>query len=300
MALKIQDRVKQTVNSTSFILQADANQSYRVKAIRVNQPTTDYITVRVNRQTAAYLRVGGTQGNHAYFPTDSDHKPPLYEMLVTNGVFSPIPVPTGFELRIDGLDATSIVQVIYDEYDAPDVSSQERNGPDSNSYDFIQYGRFSGTLADGRNTYATQQTTSEYLQFPFGDVVPAKTQITIHGVAFSAIGKTTSSQANQQRTDYLRLTKERKVMFDEDLNGMLYRGFIDTSQDITTVAAGQQRAGNNSDADLSDYLAFDPPLLFESGEELNVEVETTLVTGSANILAADAEVAFILGVDRNQ
>lgn len=296
--LKFANQVKQTVGSTTFELKAEANESFRVKAIRIDQTTTDYVTVRVNRETVAYLRVDGTQGSHTYFPTGTLHKPALYEKLIEEGVFDPIPVPTGYTLTITGLDSDSVVQVLYDEYEANDVSSTERNGPDSNSYDYISYGRYSTTLAAGENKLVTTQTTTEYPDFPFGDIVPAKSRIVCHGIAFSGIGKSTSSQANQQRTNYLKLVKEKKTLFDKDLNGLLYRGNVSTTADVTNVGSGEDRAGNNSSADQKDYLMFDPPRVFDSGEELEVFLDTTVVTGSANIAAADAEVAFILSLER--
>lgn len=296
--LKIPNKVKQSINATTFTLEADANQSYLIKAIRLNQATTDYITVRVNRQTAAYLRCGGTQGSHIYFPDSTIHKPPLYEMLIASGVFAPIPVPTGYELTITGLDATNQLQVIYDEYDAGDISAQLRNGPDANSYDVIQYGRGATSLVAGENELTRNLTTNEYPDFPFGAVVPAKSMCTIHGIAFSGVGKTTASQVNQHRTDYLRLVKERKVMFDEDLNGFLYRGFASTIADETNVGEGQDMAGNNSYVNDVDYLQFDPPLVFESGEELNLFIDTTVAAGSAVLTGEEAEVAAICTFER--
>jgi len=66
--------VKQVYGSTDFELEANAGESFLVKNIRVYNPANNYATVKINRGTVGYFRVGGTLGNHLSCPVgDSRH-----------------------------------------------------------------------------------------------------------------------------------------------------------------------------------------------------------------------------------
>lgn len=294
--LRSTNNVKQVIGNSQFELQADANESYRVKAIRIYGSASAKVNVQINRTTVLTLRASGTQGSHCFFPTDDPGKMPLHEWLIQDGLFRPLPIAAGQKMTITGAhDSDSVVQVIYDHYDASDVSASEPNGTDSKEFDFLQYATYSTTLVDGDNLLETQTSSPQFPAFPLGKVVPANYTITLYGIAFSGISKDSSSGTNQQRTNYLRLVRERKVLFDDDLNGLLYKGGAYTAN-TTNVAVGQDTAGNMSDTDYSKPLMFDPPLIFTEGEDLDIYINTTLTTGAVNIAALDAEVALIMSV----
>jgi len=282
------------VGNTQLTLTADADESLRVRDIHVYSPASQYISIEVNRQTVGYFRVGGgVLGNHLHYPLTDEENLTIFGLLQKKGIFRPIPIPTGATLQITGAhDANSRVTVVYDQYDAGDVQSSEPNGRDSNSYDFMNYGRYSGTLADGENLYTVQQTTTNYPAFPFGSVVPAKHNITVHGVCFSDVAKSTGTYTNAQETEYLKFVRNRTVMFDNDFNGLPALAIALTA-DATNIGIGHSVAGNYDDVDQRLPLFFDPPLKFTEGEDVDVYVTTNVSKGAANIAAAEAEVGLI-------
>jgi len=287
-------RIKTVTGATDLALAADAGESLLVLGIYVYNPASNYLTVKVDNTSVGYFRVGGTQGNHLFYPTDSDHRGNLLDLLRDLGLFSGIPIAEGQQLTFDGVAQSGAYQtVIYRKGAAGDYTSNMPNGSDSDKYLLLNYGRYSTTLVDGDNLYETAQTPVEFPGFPWGKTVPASKTIRIYGIAFSDVGKTSSSASNQHETQYLKLIKEREVLFDDDRNGLLCYGAASASTDGTYVAAGQSVLGNRSDADLSDPLIFDEPLVFGPNEELNVYVTTDVVAGSANLAAADAEVCLI-------
>lgn len=294
MALRHRNMVCNVRGNTALSLAAAAGESLLVKAIYVYNPVGAYLTVRVARTTAAYIRVGGTQGNQAFFPTHAAHHLNLLDLLFGAELWSGIPIPEGETMVFSGAHQAAANQtVVYDVYDSSDVLPNAVNGPDADVYEFFNFGRFNTTLAAGDNLYDTVQTPTEFPAFPFGAVSPAGKKVEILGIAVSDIGKSASSQANRQETTWLKLVQERTVLFDEDRLGLLFEGLSSSSADQTNVATGMSMLGGQTDADLSPPLMFPEPLVFQSNEELNLSVFTVVTAGSANILAADAEVCLI-------
>lgn len=296
--LKESGRVKVVVGNTQPTLEADRNESYLVRAIRVFNPATNYATVKVDRATVAFYRVAGTQGNQLFFPNPNGVMFNLMEWLIKEGIFRPLPVATGQTLSIEGCHhAGSVVEIVYDVFDASDILPSLPNGSDSTEYDYINYGRFNTTLAAGENLFDTQQSPKAFPAFPFNAVVPAKTQITLHGFTFSAVDKDTGPGVNQQRTTFVKLVVNRTAAYDEDMQGFVYLGGAYVGG-ATQIANGQQHAGGHSNGDLLPPKLFSNPMILEPGDDIDLYVTTAVDLGAANILAADAEVGLILTAKR--
>lgn len=296
--LKERGRVKTVIGNTALSLTADAGESFRIRGIRVYNPASAYLSVTVDKLLVQYLGVSGTQGNHAGFPNGGIALPGLFDWLVEKGVFRPIPIAKGQTIAFSGVNqAGSIQQLLYDVYDADDVRANEPNGIQSPEYDYISYGSYSTTLADGNNLLETQLSSVQFPAFPFGKVVPSKHSMILRGVAFSDVGKTSGTAANKQNTKYLRLIRDRETLFDEDRNGLLYYGAAPAS-DGTDVGTGSSQGGNLNAADGRSPLLFEPGLEFREGDDLDVYIETAVSAGSANLAAADCRVGFIFNVRR--
>ena len=290
-------KVKTVEGNTQFSLTAPAGKAYRIQDVHVSTPSSQYATLNVDRTVVGYFRVGGgTLGNHLPFPIADEENTTLYRLMLDRGISTPIPVASGETFSITGVhQATSTVTVVYDEYDASDVRNTEPNGSQSNRFQFINYGRYSTTLADGDNKFTTQQTTSQYPAFPFGETVPAKTKARILGVVASDVNRYSASN-NKQKTKYLRMVRNRKVLFDDSLNGHPFIGSGTFTSNITSVGNGISAIGNYDDTDRRLPLMFENPLEFGEGEALEVFVNTDVVTGVANLPAASVEVGLIMDV----
>jgi len=296
--LRESGKVKTVIGNTKFSLEASANESFRIRDIFIAEPAAEYATLRTNKTVVGYFRTGtGTLGNHLHYPITDQEEVTLLSKLIGQGIFRQIPVPSGSVFTIEDIhDAGSVVTVVYDEYDQSDVSPNEPNGENSKQYDLINYGRFSGTLAEGYNLYETQQTSNAYPAFPYGKCVPSKHVITLHGICFGDIGRTGGTAANKQYTKFLKLVKNRKTLYDDDMLGFPYIGSAPAADGVT-IATGQSRAGNFDDIDLRQPLIFAKPIIFEPGDDVDLSVSTIISAGVACLTAKDAEVGLICTVN---
>lgn len=297
MALLEANKVKTVVGNTQFTLTAPANRSYRIRDIHVSSPSSEYAQITVDKTTVAYYRVGGgTLGNHLPFQITDEENVTLYRWCLEFLGFHPIPVASGQTLMITGVhDSDSKVTVEYDEYNAGDVLATETNGSQANRFQFINYGRYSTTLANGENRYSVQQTTRQYPAFPFGELVPAKTNVKLIGILASDVSKD-GSGTNKQYSTYVKLVRGRKTLFDDDLNGLPNFGQTTFATGVTNIGTGQSLVGNYDDVDRRKPFILPSPLEFKEGEALDVFMTTSVVTGSANIAPKDAEIGLIMDV----
>jgi hypothetical protein len=297
MSLLEANKVKQVIGNTQFVLTAPANRSYRIRDIHIAGSAAEYAQFTVDKTTVAYFRVGGgTLGNHLPFQIADEENVTLYRWMLEYLGFTPIPVASGQSFAIVGVhDADSVVCVEYDEYNAGDVSASEPNGSQANRFQFINYGRYTGTLADGENRYSVQQTIRQYPAFPFGEVVSAKTNVKILGIVASDISKDVSG-TDDQKTTFLKLVRGRKVLFDDDLDGLINLGQATFATGIVNVGTGQSLVGNYDDVDRRKPFILPVPLEFKEGESLDVFMTTSSVTGADCIAAKDAEIGMIMDV----
>lgn len=280
--------------NTDLSLQAEAGDSLLITGVFIDTPSSNYVTIETGNTTVGYARVGGTQGSHLPFPTGADPDVNLLSYLMGAGVFTGYPVPEGETFRISGAaQANALQAVTFIRGDAGEYSPGDQNGPDSQSYMFLNYGRPAAAASGGDDLYEESQTPAQFPAFPFGDVAPQGKTVRIHGIGLSDVGITSSSQSNQQGTEYLRLIRERVVLFDSERNGLLLRGSVSTSADETNVGEGESVIGNYTKEDLREPLLFDEPLRFESGEELLPILNTVVDAGSANFSLGDAEICLI-------
>jgi hypothetical protein len=296
--LKERGRVKQVVGNTDFTLTADAGESFRVRAVRIADPVSAYASILVDKVLCGYIRVSGTQGNHAPFPLGGIGKLGLYDWLIKEGIFRPIPIAKGQTFQITGVkQATSFVQIIYDVYDENDVRANEVNGSLANEYDLLQYGEYSTTIPAGSVQYQTQLTSNQYPAFPFGKVVPSKTTMILRAMAFSDVGKDGTAGTNVQVTQYVRLVRNRETLFDEDRNGFQYYG-VAPGAGLTVIGAGHSLAGGHVVEDGREIYLFEPALNFAEGEDLDVYLQTVLLAGAEIFTAADANLCLVFNVRR--
>lgn len=212
-------------------------------------------------------------------------------------VFGGYPVPSGKIFKIDETPgASATVHVIYEIWDARDIRPDMPNGPDSRELVYVLYGRPASTMNDaGDYELSVLQSPSEFDNFPFGDTVPARTEIELLGILASDFVDSTATATNYSRTKYLKLQQDRKTLFDNENNGLPYFGVAgEADGDMDIVGEGFSIGGNYSDVDARPPLIFMPPKKFLPGEELKVTWTIDEGGTGSNIVAADGEVGVIL------
>ena len=294
--------IKRAATTTAFALEADAGECFLIRNIIFGATAASgYPVLRVDRKTVGCYRAGAQGASHLGHVDDTFLPMNLMEWLTSKNINMSIPVAEGQRFTIERTGDTGDVTVIYDIYDAGDIRADMPNGSEAKEYNFIQYMTASAALeAAGDHLLDVSLSPGEFPDFPCGKVVPARHTIDILGVAGAPVSKG-DDVAGHTTTQYLKLIKDRETLFDEDRNGI---PFIATPNTTSTAIYGTAMSliGDcvSVGADFSDPgyglpLLFEPPLHFESGEELLAYLNCSYVA-SGTIAVAEVRVAMIMNV----
>lgn len=268
--------VKRITASGGGDLEAKTGESLRVKRIECIPSTNDtYLTVTVDLTTVAYYRIKGKSGNHLSTILTSYLKRNLMEFLANHGINVTIPVAEGQTLSVSRYAEAGNVMIIYDRYSAGDVKASEPNGSEAKIFTFLQYAKV-GTVptASGDALIDTALTPAMFPDFPCGKVVPARHTIDIMGI-FGCPFVDAASAGNCFATTFLKLIRDREVLFDPDRNGIPFDGqdaaatAIVYGSNFSLIGSGTEILLNSNVIANGEPLLFEPPMRFEAGQELN-------------------------------
>jgi len=297
--------VKRALNTAGISLQADVGESLLVKAIYVGVVTTaGYAIVKIDNFTVGCWLVKGKGGNELGGMYKGYAAINLMKLLVERGLPFSYPIAEGQKLTIAALDGAGAIQLVYDRYTAGDIRADMSNGTASKVFSFIQYlGESAVLTASGDMLLDTSLSPAEFPDFPAGKPVPPRMKIKLHGITGCPVADAASG-SNLFYTTYLKLIREREVLFDEDRLGIQFLGdsaatgagkYTDIESIIGSV--GEIGAGFFM-ANKKEPLWFDPALLFLSGEELLVYL-SWLKVGTHTMPAGLPAVGLILEVNRD-
>jgi len=217
--------------------------------------------------------------------------PTLLAYLGEKGIFKGFPVAEGQTFTISGMErADSVTMIVYEIYDPEDITAEQENGSRSKEYLFLNYGTTGAAITTpGDALYDTPVSPAEFPDFPYGKVVPAKYEIDIHGICGSPRAPAENATGNYLYTQFIKMVKEREVLFDEDRNGILFMdNLVNNESQIDRTADGFTLIGNLSAYDNNPPLMFPVPLTYLPGDELNIYL-TTAGSGSGLSIAADEQ-----------
>jgi len=286
--LRQANKVKRITASGGGDLSAVAGRSLLVKAIYCIPSTNDtYLTIRVDRVTVAFYRVAGRAGNQISPYLTAYVIPHIMQFLAAHGINVFIPVAEGQTFNVSRYAETGNVIIVYDEYDAGDITAAMPNGSAASEYVFMQYLSTSVTPTASQDVLLdTSLSPAEFPDFPAGKVVPAKREITLLGLAGHPF-TTGGAGPNAWGTTFVKLLREREVLFDEDRNGIPFDG-----QDATATADAYMCNFSligpctpvlldSAVQVIGEPLLFDPPIVFGEGEELNMYLSGIMTTAAA-------------------
>ena len=225
----------------------------------------------------------------------------LLGLLRKMGKWEGWPVAEGETFRLTGAKNPNGRQmVVYEIWEPADIKNDAPNGSRSNEYLFVNYGNCgAGISSNGDHLYTTSKNPAEFPDFPFGKVVPAKYEIELLGICGSSFAPKENENANYSYTQFLKLLKDREVLFDEDRNGILFeQRNLDLGGRRDGIADGISLIGNYSEIDKQLPLFFEPPLKFASGDELNVYLTLVALGTGQDIDIYQHEIALIERVKR--
>lgn len=297
--------IKRITASGGGDLEAKTGESLRIKRIECIPSTNDtYLTLSTDRVTVGYYRVKGKSGNHLSTNLFAYLKNNLMEFLDNAGINVLLPVAEGQTFNVSRYAETGNVMIIYDRYTAGDVKATEPNGTESNIFTFIQYAKIGSTpAASGDFQIDTALTPAEFPDFPCGKVVPARHTIELLGIVGSPFVQGIAGP-HSLATQFLKLIKDREVLFDTDRNGIPFNGedaaatAVAYKSNFSLIGPCTEVLLNTNAITNGNPLMFDPPLRFEAGEELLAYL--TLLETNTSVWVDDTDdQAFILRVRKS-
>lgn len=285
-------------------LEAPSGQSLLVKAVYCKPSTNDtYLTLQTDRVTVGYYRVKGLTGNHLGHIEGGGLIFNMMEFLASKGIDVTIPVAEGQTFTVSRFAEAGYVVVVFDRYDAGDIRVDMPNGTATNEYTFMQYMDIvTGRTTSGDALFDTSLSPGEYPDFPCGKSVPPNHKITMLGLVGTPWYAGQSGPKGSYPT-HIKLIREREVLFDEDRKGIPFKSYYKSGTsdlyeaEFSLIGSGMHNIGwGNEGTGLP--LIFDPPLVFESGVELNVYAVMVIVGSAPTWEANKADFAAILKVEK--
>ena len=286
--LRQANKVKRIIASGGGDLTVPSGKSYLVRRIEVVPGAThSYVTLSVDRVTVAIYRVLGRAGNHLSSIVKGNFATNIMDFLATKGINVMIPLAEGQTLNISHYAEAGNNIIVYDEYAAGDIRSDMPNVSMAAEYTFLQYMSTSQTPTASQDLLLDiSLSPAEFPDFPCAKSVPANHRITMLGLVGHPF-TTGAAGPNAWGTTFIKLIKDREVLFDEDRHGIPFDG-----QDAAAVADAYMSnfslIGSCTDCLLDTAvrayglpLMFDPPLVFEPGQELNIYLSGIMTTAAA-------------------
>lgn len=267
---------------------------------KIRNASNEYINLLMPAVTGGEIS-GNYRFNEAVQRVTGGRSETLLKYLDRLGLWKGLPVAEGETLKITGVARSNAKQVlVYEIHDAGDMAPDSENGSKSKTYMFLNYGNCGASInTNGDSLFTTSQSPAEFPAFPFGSVVPAKHEIEILGICGSPFAPSENDDTNYIYTQFLKLVKDREVLFDEDRQGII---FDNRQNDLTarldSIAQGFSLIGNKSEYDLNDPFMFNPPLKFVPGDELAIYLTTVASGNGQDIATNEHEICLIERVTR--
>ena len=289
-----------SIGSGAFILDAQQDESLLVKGIRCANILGTRLTASVGQRTVGAWRIGGLLGNHLMFPLGSAtpgvmDRQPLLDYLFSRELWRGIPVPAGYRFSLAGtLQASSVIQVVYDRFDAGDQAADQPNGPEGGELDYISYGQVSASQSLAGSYELTEaESNDSFPPFPYGSPAPANHDTMIYGILGSTFAPSANDNTNDAATAYLRIVDQRRILGDKNRQGyLLYRALGNLA--ANAIGDGYSEIHNLSSADYGPPFLFEEPLAFSGGEELQIFQQTQSKGTGAALIPAALEIGLIM------
>ena len=295
MAMKEPLMVKTGLGVDKVSLVAPVGESYLIKNIYVAFPASATVRVLIDKTTVGFFYLGGAQKSDLVTRAGESELPNVLQVLRDSKIFRPYPVESGqtFSLVFDS-GTSNDVFVEYSVYDASDIKATDPNGSLSSDYDVILYGYPSTIISDGYSKYDTALDPDEFPKFPFSEVVPSKTTITINALLHYAVARTSGSGGSKSEERYIKFQRDRVVLFDTDRNGLPYLGSASAADGVVTSPGILIDYGQTNDA--SNIFFFPNPLILNAGDDLDIYSFVSVVLGTQSLQSDDLRIGLVANI----
>lgn len=259
MAIKNKLMVKADLGTADFTLKADEGESFLIKDVLFADSGAEFSELLVDRMSILALTTKSAALNQNWFHFADIDRKGILKLLEEAGLWKGIPIASGQTLTVKtNYDGDKRCMVFYEIHEEADIKAEMENGTKSKEYLFINYGSNAIAIADaGYGDFDIPILPSEYLNFPFGDVVPSGHEVDL--IAVMTNRKNRAGTVNLG-LPWTKLIRGREVLFDPDRGG-IYTG----SGQSLWGWGGRQYASQQP------IRLLPEPITFKAGEELTIQ-----------------------------
>jgi hypothetical protein len=271
MALKQANMEYNAIFVTGASISAGVGESILVKDVLVYGASVTWAKVMIDRQTVGYfmcenMPIGSHLGtvNLPWWRT-------MIGFMRERFGFPGYPVGEGQEFSVQLIGGTGSISILYDLYDAGDITPESVNGTASDELLYVAYGSISASQVTTAGEYKIDYSymPAEFCDFPFGVPVPGGTEINLLGICFSTRVKADGSSANNvSYTRYLKVIRNREVMFSETKEGLVCFDNYAGNATSLFIGGGMCRYGDFTTKSYRQPFVLDEPMTFRAGDEL--------------------------------
>jgi len=299
MALRGQNLVAVATGTSALTLDAQANESYRVKRITYYATSALAEDFDVSVDRTRVLQFTAPSGWNLARSHPQGNIESLTDRLWGIGMHPIIPVARGQTLDLTAPGSGNFVEVVYDRFDADDVRPDEMNGSESSTYKLFQVISNSSAVGSGGDVRLDQSDLDDiFPAFPGGEIVPARTTMQLLALFGAPVARGDGSGSHTQHTTRLKFLKDRKELFDQSLAGTLFTGDESVTGSSVTYAADASRLDVARDGQQHRIVPFDTPLEFPAGEEVNVKATVQEDNTGGDLAAGDIKLGLLFNVNR--
>lgn len=296
MALITPNRSVPFYGQTTYEVSPPAGKSWLVKGIAVRGVASGWLTVKIDRTTVGYYMVdSGNIGNHLGFGVQDAPRRNLLDFLRERGVWEGYPVAQGQTLQLSGLGSSNLYGYLeYDEYEAGDIRPDMPNGTDASEFTYVCYGNTGATQTTaGEKLYSTSLMPAEYPDFPFGQAVPSRYELTWLGICASDRTLSGATTGDYVRTTYYKFVRGREVLFDPTRQGLFAWGLPPSSGSTFYHGQDLTMLGDCTDRNRREPYMLEEPIVFGPGEEMLVYVNLATAGTAPNFTVAYQTIGLI-------
>lgn len=259
MAIKNKFMVKADLGTADFTLKADEGESFLVKDVLFADSAKEFSELLVDRMSILALTTKNADLNQNCFHFADIDRPGILKILEDAGLWKGIPLASGQTLTVKtNYDTAKRCMLFFEIHEEGDITAEMENGTKSKEYLFINYGSNAVAIADAKyGDFDTPILPSEYLNFPFGDVVPSGHEVDLIAVMTNRKNRLGTVNLGLPWT---KLIRGREVLFDPD------RGGIYTGSGQSLWGWGGRQFKSQQPVRL-----LPEPITFKAGEELTIQ-----------------------------
>ena len=222
----------------------------------------------------------------------------IMDVIRQAGLWAGIPLAAGETLTMTAAGSGNSMEIEFDLYDVGDIKSTQKNGSQADTYQLFQV--ISNTdIVTAAGDWPLDQSDLDDLfpAFPGGAVVPASTRMHMLALFGGPCGVGKASETTQNTTR-LKMLRDRDDILSRDMLGMLWTGDDGVASDTVSYLTDGSSIQIPVAGQAGKIKVFDPPVIFEPGQELNVHATIAETAEGGDAAVGEIKLGLLFDVEK--